>query len=257
MVTVAAFYRFAPMGDAAALAARLRTLCGAQAVRGSILIAAEGINGTIAGAAAAVGAVIDEVQALPGCAALDVKWSTVAAMPFARLKVRVKREIVTLGVPGLDAARDAAPRIAPAAWNALIDDPDTILIDTRNAYEVAVGSFAGAIDPGTRRFGEFPAWFAANRAALAGKRIAMFCTGGIRCEKSTAFLRQQGMADVCHLDGGILAYLAAVPAEESRWQGDCFVFDGRVSVVQDVAPGTLTLTGDNCIEQRINAAFAD
>jgi UPF0176 protein len=230
MFTVAALYQFAPFADPAALREPLLGCCRAAEVRGTLLLAEEGINGTIAGSAAGIAAVIAHVRALPGCAALDVKYSSAAAMPFQRLKVRLKREIVTMKVAGLDPLGAAGTYIAPTEWNAVVDDPDTVLIDTRNAFEVAHGSFTGAIDPGTTSFSDFPRWWGDNAARFAGKRIAMFCTGGIRCEKSTAYLRAQGVDDVVHLRGGILAYLEQVPAADSRWQGGCFVFDERITL---------------------------
>ena len=231
-VRVAALYRFADFPDPAALRAPLLAVCADGGVRGTLLLAREGINGTIAGPAEGVHAVLAHIRALPGCADLDVKYATAAAMPFDRLKVRLKREIVTMGVPALDPRRDAGTYVAPADWNALIDAPDTVVIDTRNAFEVAMGSFAGAIDPGTRAFGDFPAWFRENRETLlaGGKRVAMFCTGGIRCEKATALLKAEGVDQVYHLEGGILRYLEEVPEAESRWHGGCFVFDQRVAV---------------------------
>ncbi|MBO9518186.1 MAG: rhodanese-related sulfurtransferase [Porphyrobacter sp.] len=228
--TVAALYRFAPFDDPAALRQPLLDLCTEQGVKGTLLLAREGINGTIAGSGEAIAVTIEYIRALPGCAELDVKYSTAAVMPFQRLKVRLKKEIVTLKVPGIDPARDAGRYIDPADWNALVDDPDTVLIDTRNAFEVGYGSFDGAVDPETKAFGDFPDWWRANAGKFAGKRVAMYCTGGIRCEKSTAFLRSEGVDDVVHLKGGILAYLEQVPESESRWQGSCFVFDERVSV---------------------------
>ena len=228
--TVAALYRFAPFDHPAALRQPLLDICAAHGVKGTLLLAREGVNGTIAGADDGIASVIAHIRALPDCAGLDVKYSTAAAMPFQRLKVRLKKEIVTMKVPGLDPARDAAPYVDPADWNAIVDDPDTVLIDTRNGFEVGYGSFTGAIDPRTERFGDFPGWWRDHAAEFAGKRIAMFCTGGIRCEKSTAFLRSEGVADVVHLKGGILAYLEQVPATQTRWHGSCFVFDERVSV---------------------------
>ncbi|NIJ38212.1 UPF0176 protein [Sphingopyxis panaciterrae] len=228
--TVAALYRFAPFDDPAALRQPLLDLCVAEDICGTLLLAREGINGTIAGRAAGIAAVLADIRALPGCAELDVKYSTAATMPFQRMKVRLKKEIVTMKVPGLDPARDAAPYVDPADWNALVDDPDTVLIDTRNGFEVGYGSFDGALNPETKSFGDFPGWWRARAAEFEGKRIAMFCTGGIRCEKSTAFLRSEGVEDVVHLKGGILAYLEQVPAVESRWHGSCFVFDERISV---------------------------
>lgn len=241
MVTVAALYRFARFDDPAALRDSLRGVCEAAGIKGTLLFAREGINGTIAGTAQGIEAALAAICALPGCAALDVKYSRAEAMPFQRLKLRLKREIVTMGRPDIDPLEGTGHYVEPADWNALIDDPDTIVIDTRNDYEVAIGSFAGAIDPKTGSFGEFPAWFQAHRAELAGKRIAMFCTGGIRCEKSTALLRAEGVEQVYHLKGGILKYLEEVPAGESRWQGECFVFDERVAVGHGLAPGTHTM----------------
>ncbi|MBL0914453.1 MAG: rhodanese-related sulfurtransferase [Sphingopyxis sp.] len=228
--TVAALYRFAPFDDPAALRQPLLGLCAAHGVKGTLLLAREGINGTIAGPSEGIAAVIAHIRALPDCAGLDVKYSAAAAMPFQRLKVRLKKEIVTMKVPGLDPARNAAPYIDPADWNALVDDPDTVVIDTRNDFEVGYGSFDGALNPHTKSFGDFPDWWRDHAAEFAGKRIAMFCTGGIRCEKSTAFLRSEGVEDVVHLKGGILAYLEQVPEADTRWHGSCFVFDERVSV---------------------------
>ncbi|WP_082662976.1 MULTISPECIES: oxygen-dependent tRNA uridine(34) hydroxylase TrhO [unclassified Sphingopyxis] len=228
--TVAALYRFAPFEDPALLRQPLLDLCAANAVKGTLLLAPEGINGTIAGPADGIAAVIAHIRALPDCAELDVKYSTAAAMPFQRLKVRLKKEIVTMKVPGIDPSRDVGRYVDPADWNAVIADPGTVVIDTRNGFEVGYGSFDGAIDPQTKSFGDFPGWWRDHKDEFAGKRIAMFCTGGIRCEKSTAFLRSEGVDDVVHLKGGILAYLEAVPEAESRWHGSCFVFDERVSV---------------------------
>ena len=230
MLHVAALYRFASFDDPAALREPLLDLCTAEGVKGTLLLAREGINGTVAGPPDGVAAVVAHIRALPGCAELDVKYSAAAAMPFQRLKVRLKKEIVTMKVPGLDPARDAAPYIDPADWNALVDDPDTVLIDTRNDFEVGYGSFDGALNPHTKSFGDFPGWWREHASEFAGKRIAMFCTGGIRCEKSTAFLRSEGVEKVVHLKGGILAYLEQVPERETRWRGSCFVFDERVSV---------------------------
>ncbi len=238
MFTVAAFYRFASLPDPDALRAPLRDLAAQQGVRGSILVAGEGVNGTIAGPPEGVAAVLSHIRLWPGCAGLDAKESRAEAMPFGRLKVRLKREIVTFGVPVDPDAPGAY--VPPAEWNALIEAPDVAVIDTRNAYEVAMGSFPGAIDPGTASFGDFPAWWEANRERLAGKRIAMFCTGGIRCEKSTAYLRAQGVRDVHHLEGGILKYLEDVPESKSLWQGECFVFDERVTVGHGLRPGRAT-----------------
>jgi UPF0176 protein len=258
-VTVAALYQFAPFDDPAALRPALLAMAQDAGIRGTILLAREGVNGTIGGTAAGIAAMVAHIRSLPGCTNLDVKYSTAAVMPFQRLKIRLKKEIVTLGVDGVDPSRDVGIYVAPSEWNAVIDDPDTIVIDTRNAYEVAIGSFVGAVDPATTSFGEFPAWFDAHREELAGKRIAMFCTGGIRCEKSTAFVRAQGIDDVVHLKGGILAYLEQVPATNSRWHGDCFVFDERVSVGHGLVPGVHVLCRacrmPLSIEDQASAAF--
>ena len=239
-VAVAALYGFAALPDATGRADALRALAREHGVKGTLLLAQEGINGTIAGSAAGIAGVIDAIRAIPGLEALEIKHSVADAMPFHRLKIRVKAEIVTMGQPDLDLA-SRGTRVAPADWNALIDDPATILIDARNDYEVAVGSFAGAIDPGTSRFRDFPGWFAANRDSFAGRKVAMFCTGGIRCEKATAYLKAEGVEDVFHLAGGILKYLEDVPAEASRWQGECFVFDERVALGHGLEPGTHSL----------------
>jgi len=241
-IRVAALYRFARFDDPAALRAGLEEACRRHGIRGTLLLAMEGINGTIAGAPEAIDAVLAQIRVLPRCAALDVKFSGADTMPFHRLKVRVRREIVTMGEPAIDPEREAGTYVEPEDWNALVADPDTIVIDTRNDYEVAIGSFAGAIDPGTRSFSDFPAWFREQREELLGQgrapKVAMFCTGGIRCEKSTAFLKREGVDEVFHLRGGILRYLEAVPEQESLWQGECFVFDARVSVGHGLAPGT-------------------
>jgi UPF0176 protein len=244
-VTVAALYKFARIADPTALRAPLAALCKAQSVRGTLLLAREGLNGTIAGPDEGVAAVLDHLCGLPGCAELDVKFSRAEAMPFYRMKVRVKAEIVTMGQPEIDPLSDVGHYVEAADWNALISDPDVVLIDTRNDYEVAIGTFAGATDPQTTSFRDFPAWFRAERERLLGQgkapKVAMFCTGGIRCEKSTAFLKSEGVDEVFHLKGGILKYLEQVPAEDSLWQGECFVFDERVSVGHGLAPGSYEL----------------
>ena len=239
MVAVAALYRFVAVPDPAALRERLFAAARAGGVKGTLLVAGEGVNGTIAGPAHTLGTIAAIVRDLPGESLLSLKHSHAATMPFHRLKVRVKREIVTMGEP-VDALGGAGTHVPPADWDALIADPQTLLIDTRNDYEVAIGSFRGAIDPGTASFADFPGWFRANRDTLmAGKaRVAMFCTGGIRCEKSTALLRAEGVEEVYHLDGGILRYLEEQPAAGSAWDGECFVFDERVAVAHGLAQGT-------------------
>ena len=240
-VRIAALYRFARFADPATIRTHLEAVAQAAGIRGTLLIAGEGINGTIAGSDAGIETMLAAIRALPGCADLAPKFAEAPTIPFHRLKVRVKREIVTMGVPDIDPLDDVGTYVAPADWNALIDDPDTVVIDTRNDYEVAIGSFAGAVDPATASFRDLPAWVAAHRDDLAGKRVAMFCTGGIRCEKATAYLKREGVDDVFHLDGGILRYLEEMPAADSRWQGECFVFDERVAVGQGLAAGTHVL----------------
>ena len=230
MFTVAALYKFTPFDDPTALRAPLLAACEAVGVRGTLLLAREGINGTIAGTRAGIDTALDHIRALPGCDDLDWKESTAADMPFGRMKVRLKREIVTMGEPDVDPRAGTGHYVAPGDWNALISAPDVVVIDTRNDYEVAIGTFEGAVDPGTRSFREFPAWWRANAGRFGNKRVAMFCTGGIRCEKSTNFLLQEGVPEVFHLQGGILKYLEEVAEGDSLWQGQCFVFDQRVSV---------------------------
>jgi UPF0176 protein len=243
MLTVAAFYHFARLPDPAARQAPLLALARSQGIRGSILLAREGVNGTIAGPLAQVGAVLDHIRDWPGFAGLIWKEGPATDMPFGRMKVRLKAEIVTMGQPDVDPTAQVGHYVSPADWNALITAPDVAVIDTRNDYEVSLGSFAGAVDPQTRAFSDFPAWWQAHRDEYDGKRIAMFCTGGIRCEKSTNYLIAQGVADVFHLQGGILKYLEDVPAEDSLWQGECYVFDDRVSVGHGLVPGTYTTCG--------------
>ncbi|PWV97152.1 UPF0176 protein [Hoeflea marina] len=244
-VTVAALYHFARLADHPALQAPLAQLCCGLGVKGSILLAAEGINGTIAGDRAGIDAVLAHIRSIPGLEHLEHKESHAPRMPFRRMKVRLKKEIVTMGVEGIDPLVNVGAYVDPRDWNALIADPDTLVIDTRNDYEVAIGSFARAVDPETKSFREFPAWV--EQAGLdpesetAPKRIAMFCTGGIRCEKATAFMRSRGFDNVFHLKGGILKYLEEVPEEESLWEGSCFVFDERVSVTHGLRIGDDTL----------------
>jgi len=248
-IRVAALYKFAPFADPAALQAPLDALCRANGVKGTLLLAREGINGTIAGTPSGIDPVIAHIRTLPGCAEVDVKFSGAATVPFHRLKVRLKAEIVTMGQPDIDPLASVGTYVDPQDWNALIADTATIVIDTRNDYEVAVGTFERAIDPQTASFRDFPAWFRARRESLLGPnadtgtppRVAMFCTGGIRCEKSTAFLKAEGIHEVYHLKGGILKYLETVPAEESLWRGECFVFDQRTTVAHGLAPGSYDL----------------
>ncbi|HWI85258.1 MAG TPA: rhodanese-related sulfurtransferase [Sphingomonas sp.] len=244
-VRIVAFYHFTTVEDCASLRMSLAGLCCSKGIKGTLLLAREGINGTIAGMDAAIEEVLDHIRALPGCATLEVKESRSDALPFYRMKVRVKPEIVTMGQPDIDPVANAGHYVAPEDWNALIAEPGTILIDTRNDYEVAIGSFAGAIDPKTPTFRDFPAWFREHRAALLrdvpAPKVAMFCTGGIRCEKATAFLRSEGVDEVYHLQGGILKYLETVAPQDSRWEGECFVFDQRVSVTHGLEKGSCEL----------------
>lgn len=237
MYTVAALYHFTPFADVAALQDPLRDACEAGGVVGTLLLAPEGINGTIAGPRAGIDAALAHIRALPGCSDLEWKESTAAERPFKKLKVRLKREIVTMGQPQVDPRASVGHYVTPADWNDLISQPDVAVIDTRNDYEVAIGTFEGAIDPETKSFGEFPAWWEANKARFHNKRIAMFCTGGIRCEKSTNYLLGEGVEEVFHLKGGILKYLEEVPETDSKWDGSCFVFDRRVSVEHGLREG--------------------
>ena len=237
---VAALYRFCRIERHEEMRAPLLELCRAQGVKGTLLLAQEGINGTVAGSESAIDALLAFLERRLGLSGLEIKYSSASEMPFHRMKVRLKQEIVTMGVDGLDAA-DAGAYVEPRDWNRLAADADTILVDTRNDYEVALGSFAGAVDPATGSFREFPGWADANRERFAGRKVAMFCTGGIRCEKATAYMRSIGVEDVYHLKGGILKYLEEVPAEESLWRGECFVFDERVSVTHGLAEGEAEL----------------
>lgn len=241
MPNVAALYHFTTFPDPAALKPGLLEVCTDQGVKGSLLLAHEGINGTIAGPRGGIDAVLAHIRGLPGCAALEWKESRTSEMPFRRMKVRLKREIVTMGQPDVDPRAAVGRYVEPADWNELIAAPDVAVIDTRNDYEVAIGTFEGAVDPGTKSFGEFPAWWDANKDRFHNKRIAMFCTGGIRCEKSTNYLLGQGVREVFHLKGGILKYLEDVPETESSWRGECYVFDNRVSVGHGLTAGTYTL----------------
>lgn len=237
MFTVAALYHFTPFPDPAAIRGPLLALCQREGISGTLLLAREGINGTIAGSRSGIDAVLAHIRALPGCADFDWKESSAEAQPFPRMKVRLKKEIVTMGQPDVDPRARVGTYVAPADWNALIADPDVAVIDTRNDYEVAIGTFEGAVDPETATFREFPDWWEANKARFHNKRIAMFCTGGIRCEKASNYLLGQGVDEVHHLHGGILKYLEEVPEDESLWRGDCFVFDGRVSVGHGLREG--------------------
>ncbi|MGV1755438.1 rhodanese-related sulfurtransferase [Rhizobium sp. A22-96] len=234
---VAALYHFVSLPRFESLQEPLLALCEANGVKGTLLLAHEGINGTIAGTHAAIGTVLAFLRAQPEFAGLEHKESHASKMPFVRMKVKLKKEIVTMGVEDIDPTQIVGTYVAPKDWNALISDPDTIVIDTRNDYETAIGVFKGAVDPKTKTFREFPEWVRENTGLHNKPKIAMYCTGGIRCEKATAFMKQQGFDEVYHLKGGILKYLEEVPAEESLWEGACFVFDERVSVEHGLKEG--------------------
>ena len=245
----AALYKFANMPDFAARQSPLLTLCEAHDVKGTLLLAPEGINGTIAGLPEAVHVVLAYLRADSRLADLQYKEAWADTQPFYRMKVRLKKEIVTMGVADVQPALNAGRYVKPQDWNALLTDPDLVLVDTRNDYEVQIGSFAGAVNPATASFSELPGWVeremqpGGKLAPVDGKKpkVAMFCTGGIRCEKSTALLRSKGFDDVFHLEGGILKYLETVPSSKSCWQGECFVFDERVSVGHGLKPGVFML----------------
>lgn len=237
-IIVCALYKFVRLNHHESLRQPLLDLMLEEKVRGTLLLATEGINGTIAGSRSGIDRVLDWLGQVPGLSNLDCKESTSAELPFKRSRVKLKKEIVTMGVEGIDPQKAAGTYVAPEEWNTLISDPDVLLIDTRNDYECEVGSFVGAINPNTDSFREFPAYAEQNLDKSQHKKIAMFCTGGIRCEKSTAYLREQGFEEVYHLKGGILKYLEEVPEEESLWQGECFVFDDRVTVNHQLEPGS-------------------
>ena len=231
---VAAFYQFAALPDFRELREPLRTVCAGLDLKGSVLLAHEGINGTLAGSPEAIAALVEELRRgeLFGGRLdnLELKFSAASAMPFQRLKVRLKKEIVTLGDISADPTRQVGIYVEPADWNALIAAPDTLVIDTRNAFEVALGTFSDAVDPGIKSFGQFKDFAARQLDPVKHRKIAMFCTGGIRCEKASAYLLSRGFAEVYHLKGGILKYLEGIPEAESRWRGECFVFDERIAL---------------------------
>ncbi|MBC7649602.1 MAG: rhodanese-related sulfurtransferase [Vitreoscilla sp.] len=245
----AALYKFVELPDFAAMQATLLAVCEAHGIKGTLLLAPEGINGTIAGLADDVKAVLAYLRSDARLATLEHKESWASAMPYYRMKVRLKKEIVTLGVPDVHPALMAGQYVQPDDWNELIAQPGVVLVDTRNDYEVSIGTFAGAVNPATSSFSELPGWVeremqSGGKLAEVGgvkPKVAMFCTGGIRCEKSTAFLKSKGFDEVYHLQGGILKYLETVPEAQSRWQGQCFVFDERVSVGHGLVEGDLEL----------------
>ena len=236
-LVVAALYKFVKLPDCAAMREPLLAQCDALGIIGTLLLAEEGINGTIAGTRSGIDRILAYLRSDPRLAGLEHKESLADHPPFYRMKVKLKKEIVTMGVPGTDPTEQVGKYVKPEHWNALISDPDVLLIDTRNDYEVDVGTFRGAVDPRITTFREFPGYVKQHLDSKQKPHVAMFCTGGIRCEKASAYMLQQGFPEVYHLQGGILKYLENVPAEQSLWQGECFVFDQRVAVGQGLAPG--------------------
>ncbi|MEJ0009586.1 MAG: rhodanese-like domain-containing protein [Alphaproteobacteria bacterium] len=228
-ITVRTFYRFAPLAAPSALRAPVLAFMEARDIRGTITFAGEGINATVSGACDALDALLAFLERDCGIPVRTYRDSAYGAQPFRRSKVKVKRELVSLGAPA-DASTCAGTLVSPPEWNALLAAPDVVLIDTRNDYEFALGRFEGALNPATRHFRQMAAFTDRHLAAAEGKRIAMYCTGGIRCEKYAAFLAARGFRHILHLKGGILAYLEAIPPGQSRWQGTCFVFDERTAV---------------------------
>ena len=237
MFTISALYHFTRFNDPDALRAPILSLCEHEGIKGTILLAHEGINGTVAGPINGIALLWTHISGLPGCANFEHKESTSKSMPFKRMKVRLKKEIVTMGKLNVDPSAKTGRYVDPSDWNKLIDTPDVVLIDTRNDYEVGIGTFKGALNPKTKTFREFPKWWDKNKHKFHNKKIAMFCTGGIRCEKSSNFLLGEGVKDVYHLKGGILKYLEQVPKKNSAWEGECFVFDNRVSVTHGLEAG--------------------
>lgn len=251
-IRVCALYKFVTLDDFETLRQPFQEKCDSLALKGTVLLANEGINGTIAGAVDAVNAFIEFLEADQRLRDIDYKFALAAEMPFYRMKIKLKKEIVTLGVAGIDPNRKVGAYVEPQDWNELISDPNVLLIDTRNDYEVEVGSFAGAVDPDMASFRDFPSFVTENCDPEKHKKIAMFCTGGIRCEKASAYMLEKGFEEVYHLKGGILNYFEQVDEKDSRWKGDCFVFDNRVTVDHALSEGNY----DQCHACRrpINAA---
>jgi UPF0176 protein len=236
-VVVAALYRFVALEDYQDLREPLLDVCNAAGTKGTLLLAREGINGTIAGTREGIDQVLRWLRSDERLAGLEHKESFDDHMPFYRMKVKLKKEIVTMGVEGIDPNLVVGTYVKPSDWNALINDPEVVLVDTRNDYEYGIGSFKGAIDPHTTTFRQFPGWVHENLDPGKHKKVAMFCTGGIRCEKASAFMLNEGFEEVYHLQGGILKYLEEVPEEQSNWEGECFVFDNRVAVNHQLEKG--------------------
>ncbi len=237
-IVVAALYKFASLPDFRELSDPLRDKCVELGLKGTLLLAHEGINGTVAGSREAVDGLLEYLRADERLVDLEHKESPSDEQPFYRMKVKLKQEIVTMGVEGIDPRQSVGTYVPPRDWNQLISDPDVLVIDTRNHYEYAIGSFERAVDPETESFREFPQYVQDNLDPSRYKKVAMFCTGGIRCEKATAYMKEQGFEEVYHLQGGILKYLEEVPEEESLWRGECFVFDNRVAVNHSLEPGS-------------------
>lgn len=252
-IVVSALYHFVRLEDFESYRQPLLDLMKQEGVRGTLLLAHEGINGTVAGSEAAVMRLLDWLKTHPVFEGLSHKESFCDENPFYRTKVKLKKEIVTMGVEGIDPRHIVGTYVKPKEWNALISDPEVLVVDTRNDYEVAIGSFSRALNPNTKTFREFPQYVAENLDPRQHKKVAMFCTGGIRCEKSTAYLKQNGFEEVYHLEGGILKYLEEVPAEDSLWRGECFVFDNRVTVGHGLKPGDY----DQCHACRMPISKAD
>jgi UPF0176 protein len=240
-LVVATFYKFVRLNNLKHRQEHLVNVCQAQAVTGTIILAEEGINGTLAGTRLAIDAIRAELMSDLQLADLEIKESAVTTTPFERLKVKLKSEIVSFGVPEANPGDRVGTYVSPGEWNALIANPDVITIDTRNEYEVEIGTFEGAHNPQLQSFREFPDYVRSHLDPQQHKKVAMFCTGGIRCEKATSFLLQQGFTEVYHLKGGILKYLEEIPPEQSLWQGECFVFDQRVAVQHGIQPGSYDL----------------
>lgn len=252
-LVVCALYKFASLEDYQALRAPLLHTLHHNQVRGTLLLASEGINGTVAGTREGIDALLDWLRRDPRLADIDYKESFTDEPPFKRTRVKLKKEIVTMGVPGIDPAHVVGTYVSPREWNQLINDPDVLLVDTRNDYEVQVGSFRDALNPGTATFREFPRYVHDNLDPKKHKKVAMFCTGGIRCEKSTALLKAQGFDEVFHLKGGILKYLEEIPEKDTLWEGECFVFDERVTVDHKLEQGNY----DQCHACRLPITTAD
>ncbi|MEL6938467.1 MAG: rhodanese-related sulfurtransferase [Cyanobacteria bacterium J06598_1] len=240
-LTVATFYKFVALPDFADMQQPLKDCCQSQAVKGTVLLAAEGINGTIAGTREGIDAVFAHIQSDPRLIEIDIKESLAKEPPFAKLKVRLKKEIVTIGLPEVSPTKQVGTYVLPAEWNNIIADPEVTVIDTRNDYEVGLGTFQGAKNPQTEVFNEFPDYVKENLDPTKNKKVAMFCTGGIRCEKASSYMLSQGFEEVYHLKGGILKYLEEVPKENSLWEGECFVFDERVAIKHGLKTGSYAM----------------